>query len=137
MMAETALEKETCRSCGVDVREDTAFCYNCGKPVAPQTKEVPLMASEPNGTAEDSAVEKPGSDLQKDLERMFGTEKISSQDRLAVAAAERKKARIFQQKPRQLVWISADETSNRVYMLITLLITVIAGAIVYITVYLK
>jgi hypothetical protein len=34
MMAETSVEKNVCRECGVDVRPQTAFCYNCGKPVA-------------------------------------------------------------------------------------------------------
>jgi hypothetical protein len=136
-MAETILEKTTCQSCGVDVREDTAFCYNCGKRVAPLTNEVPVAASGPNGGAEEAAIEKPDSDLQMDLERMFGTGKIPSDDKLAIAAAERKKARMSQRKPRKPVWVSADESSNLLYVLITLLITTIAAAIVFLTVYLK
>lgn len=33
MMADTLVEKNTCKECGADVRPETAFCYNCGKPV--------------------------------------------------------------------------------------------------------
>jgi hypothetical protein len=33
MMAETLVEKNVCGECGAEVRPQTAFCYNCGKPV--------------------------------------------------------------------------------------------------------
>jgi hypothetical protein len=39
MMAETLVEKNVCKECGADVRPQTAFCYNCGKPVAPGEPE--------------------------------------------------------------------------------------------------
>ena len=29
-MAETAVEKAVCSACGVDVRDESLFCYNCG-----------------------------------------------------------------------------------------------------------
>lgn len=32
-MAETLVEKKVCGECGVDVRPQTQFCYNCGKSV--------------------------------------------------------------------------------------------------------
>jgi hypothetical protein len=34
-MAETLVEKRVCGECGVDVRPNTAFCYNCGKSISP------------------------------------------------------------------------------------------------------
>src|SRR5436309_11446136 len=124
-MAETTLEKATCRSYGVEVREDTAFCYNCGKPVTTPSMESTAIVSGPNGSDDATPIEKPASNLQRDLERMFRAEETPSPDKLAIAAAERKKARLSQRKPRQLVWISADETPNAVYVIITLLITAI------------
>lgn len=32
-MAKAILEKEHCASCGVDVREGSQFCYNCGEAI--------------------------------------------------------------------------------------------------------
>lgn len=38
-MAETLVEKRVCGECGVDVRPNTAFCYNCGKSVSLEEPE--------------------------------------------------------------------------------------------------
>jgi hypothetical protein len=136
-MAETALEKATCVFCGAVAREDTAFCYNCGKPIDSERDGILNGASKNGSLPEETPIQKPGSDLTKDLETVSEGEQLSSQDPLAVAAAKRKRARLSQRKPKQVVWISTEESSNLVYILVTLLITAIAAGVVLIAVYLK
>ena len=46
-MAETLVEKNVCRECGAAVRPQTAFCYNCGKPIQP-IDEAGNKLDEPN-----------------------------------------------------------------------------------------
>lgn len=41
-MEETSVEKRVCKECGVDVRPDTAFCYNCGRSVT-ETPDKPAV----------------------------------------------------------------------------------------------
>lgn len=41
-MAETLVEKKVCAECGVDVRPQTSFCYNCGKSVTETPDRKPV-----------------------------------------------------------------------------------------------
>lgn len=136
-MSETTLEKETCESCGVDVRKDTLFCYNCGKPVAIRPTGEDITAIETKGT--NLAVNPAAANLDPDdeLARLFRVDDVPVADKLAKAAAERRKARVFLRKPRNVVWELADESSDRWFVLITLLITAMAAGIVFVAVYLK
>ena len=134
-MAETTLEKAVCLSCGADVRDDTTFCYNCGKPL--ERASTTIAEASRNGTTEEVPIEKPDTDLSKELERMRVEEETNSRDRLAMAAAKRKRARTSQRKPRQMVWVSAEESSNIVYILVTIVITATAAGVVLLTLYWK
>lgn len=136
-MAETTLEKATCESCGVDVRENTLFCYNCGTRVASEQTGEDFTAFETNGVNSGETSAAAGSDQDEELARRFKIDDVPAADKLANAAAQRKKARFSQRKPREVVWESPDESSNRLFVLITLLITVMAGGIVFLAVYLK
>ena len=130
------MEKEKCQSCGADVREDTLFCYNCGKSVAAEPTSSDEREIETNGSNSD-AIAGADSDADKELARLFRIDELPPEDKLASAAAERRKARSSQRRRREIVWESGDESSNRLYVLITLLITVIAAAIVFLAVYWK
>ncbi|HTH51537.1 MAG TPA: zinc ribbon domain-containing protein [Pyrinomonadaceae bacterium] len=99
-MPEAVVDKEACSKCGAEVRENTAFCYACGNRVA---TEEPV-----NGKTEVDANTRAALD---DLaEKLSSDEQPEAGDKLAKAAAERKKARVSQRKPKEFVWEPYDET---------------------------
>ena len=123
-MAKAIIEKLECISCGADVRDGTQFCYACGKPVAHET----VVNSEIDA-----------GDLSTDSTAVAETIEIKTErtERLATAAAERRKLRTRQRKPKQLVWEEPGESSNRVFVLVCLLIFLFAALIVFFTVFNK
>ena len=143
-MAETTLEKAICESCGADVREDTQFCYNCGKPVA---EDEPIPQPEPDGPVNvpveangAEPVEEMPDDTKTALDELaekFKDEDADEADKLAAAAAERKKARVRPRKKRAITWQPVNEGPGLVFIAGTLLITVLAAVIVLLTVYWK
>ena len=52
-MANGTLEKVTCEKCDSPVRENTAFCYNCGHRVIEEPVNEPAEAAEFNGSEAD------------------------------------------------------------------------------------
>lgn len=63
-MREAAVEKAVCGKCGVDIRDDTLFCYNCGNRVAPAPVSEPAKA---NGNANRAAASKALDDVSAKL----------------------------------------------------------------------
>ena len=116
-MAETVLEKEVCEKCGVDVRENTLFCYNCGGKVSTQSKDD--LSS--NG-------DKPAATAKAEI-------KASDDKKLSRAAEARRKARVSQRKSNDYVWEPGGDF--RVTFLAAVLITIVAVAVVFLTVYWK
>jgi hypothetical protein len=98
-MTET-IEKTVCETCGVDVRENTQFCYNCGS-------KLEVVASlETNGAATvDDETKAALDDLAGKLSH--GSE---SDDELAKAATERKKARVMHRKRLEYKWEPHDDS---------------------------
>jgi hypothetical protein len=140
-MAEVVVENEVCLSCGTKRRENTQFCYNCGTPVA-ETEAVsePEIIAAPE--TETTAEIKPASEDEvgsTELSPLDGlNEKIrdseEENEKLAKAAAERKKARVTQKKPKQYVWEPDEEDTGRLVLLIAVLVAVAAAAIVFVTI---
>ena len=128
-MAEAVVEKEVCLSCGVIRRENTQFCYNCGTPV----EEAGFAAGQP-----DTPDGSPGSNVAADghLEGLHEKIRTSEEEseKLAKAAAERKKARVTQKRSKQYVWEADDGDTGRLVLLVAVLVAVIAGAIVFVTI---
>ena len=129
-MPEATIEKAVCEKCGADVRENTVFCYNCGSPLAEgQTSPDPESnGSVPSADAETKAA------LDDLAEKMSITESADG-DKLAKAAAERKKARVIQRRSREFVWEPIGDTSGRLIVLVAILIAMIVAVIVFLTVY--
>ncbi len=42
-MPGTLVEKETCGSCGTEVRDGSVFCYNCGETVVTEAPPPPIL----------------------------------------------------------------------------------------------
>lgn len=78
-MAETLVEKKVCAECGVDVRPQTSFCYNCGKSVTETPDRGPagepssvwfgetLISDEPEPVAEPEPESEPEPEPDEDL----------------------------------------------------------------------
>jgi hypothetical protein len=141
-MAETVLEKESCNFCGIDVRENTAFCYNCGKPVgenAPAAPATPVVEDPiekgiemPIG-ALDEHISDPG---LKDLaERLKREEEDAA--KLTEAANKRRKSRSQRSKVKGIVWEPVDDSDHKQPILFTALILVISALAVFLAVYIK
>jgi len=132
-MPKTKVKQSTCGTCGVDVRENTLFCYSCGRSVAETAAVEHVPESEANGAAPDADVAT--QDALAELAERFKIEEVEDDGKLAKAAAERKKARTKQRQPTEFVWEPAENSSIRVVVLLTILIAVIAGAAVFLTVF--
>jgi predicted amidophosphoribosyltransferase len=126
-MVET-VEKEVCRECGVDVRENTTFCYNCGSRVA----ELPA-ATVPESNGSEPEVDAETRAALDDLAEKFKIDE-EADNRLAKAAAERKKARLSQRRSNEYTWAPVEDRSSGLILLVALLITVITAVIVFLTV---
>jgi uncharacterized Zn finger protein (UPF0148 family) len=129
-MAETTVEKATCGNCGVEVREGTTFCYNCGKPLS-QTEET---ATEAVHTSNGSVVSPEARSALDELAERLKIAEPAEDDKLAKAAAERKRARVRARRS-EVVWEPADD--GRLFVVFTLLIAVMTAVVVLIAVYWK
>ena len=137
-MAETTLDKAVCEECGADVREGTQFCYKCGHSlVAEEKEEAPHVTADTNGAEPEEMSGEARAALDELADRL-NEEDAEESDKLAAAAAERKKARVRPaRKKRQMVWEPVDEGPGMLFVAITLLICLLAAAIVLLTVYWK
>ncbi len=121
-MVEAVAEKEVCEECGVDVRENTAFCYSCGASVGE------VLAS--NGAASEKSDE-----TKAALDELAERFKIDGEedDRLAKAAAERRKARVSNRKSLNYEWQPDDDSPNLLFIVLTVVIAVVAALAVVLT----
>lgn len=127
-MSKPTVINAICENCGVDVRENTTFCYHCGVPVVEVDESVlPL-----NGA--DKLSESDNREVLDDLADRLRNEELEADDQLAAAAAKRKRARISPRKPKEFVWEPVEETENRLPLLIAVMIAVATLGIVFVTV---
>ena len=150
-MAETLTENQTCANCGVEVRPNSMFCYNCGSDVAAasprenghaagvnftpaqetaaQTTKLELPPVEKNKTSE--AIEK-----KPEIENAKNAAAVE-EPKLKSAAAMRRQPKSYQQKQVEVVWEEPAGDSLLRLFLVTLLLLVFVGAIIYFGVYSK
>lgn len=116
-MAEAVLEKEKCGECGVDVREGTTFCYNCGARVAGETQAIEAEPDTVPEVAEDAAASNGGNSN-------------AESDKLAAAATKRKRARVSHRKTAEYVWEPAPADNARLALVIAVVMFVLALGVV-------
>lgn len=79
-MAEKVLENSICDSCGVDIRPQAMFCYNCGGAVSDTMVEETAVKSGSNGNGEVSgAWLKDDFSEEKEVEKVVETEETSQE----------------------------------------------------------
>ncbi|MEO7659660.1 MAG: zinc ribbon domain-containing protein [Pyrinomonadaceae bacterium] len=128
-MSDPSVTKAICEKCGVDVRENTAFCYNCGLSVVAKDLE---PSSIKNGSGDLAEAENKA--ILDDLASRLKLDDQAENRKLALAAAKRKKARVSPRKAKEFVWVPVEEGTERFPVLIAVLISVITLAIVFITI---
>lgn len=129
MMPEVKLKIATCESCGADIREDTLFCYSCGRKYAD-------AANVSNGSEQVEISDEAKTALD-DLAEKFKLGDAESQDKMALAAAERKKARVTPRKAKEMVWETDESISGTGFFVASLFISILVVAVVFLTVYWK
>jgi uncharacterized Zn finger protein (UPF0148 family) len=126
------VENAVCEKCGVDVRENTLFCYNCGTRVAGE-EPAESPAADLNGT--ETAVDPTTREALDELAEKFKIEDAPADDKLARAAAERRRARVSERRTREFEWEPADDAATRPVVMLAILITIIAAVVVVLAVY--
>jgi hypothetical protein len=111
-MAGTLTETVTCPKCEADVRPGSAFCYNCGGPIAGDE----AAAAGPQPEAEAS-------------EAMPEAKESLPAPGLRTARDIRRRERTFERKPRQVAW---EPASGSDIQLIVIAAVVLAFTVVII-----
>jgi hypothetical protein len=120
MMAETAV----CESCGVDVRGESSFCYNCGKPVTSKR--------------DDPAVALKERDVEGEVAIAAPEEVASPPDKspLHSAASLRKQRRAVNRQPVEVRWEKPTGLGIG-FILTAIFLTVAALALMVLALYLR
>lgn len=115
MMAEMVVEKAVCQTCGVEVREESLFCYNCGKSVSDDGPVADAAPIEPSETE----IVRPG-----------------SRPPLRSAASLRKQRRAYNRQPVEVTWEPHDGSPGA-FVIVTLLLTGAAFVLLLLALYLR
>ena len=144
-MAETLVENRICKACGVEVRNDTFFCYNCGTSI---TADASSEKAEDNiGTDKTekllfleniSEAEKISVVENKKTEETNGSEIIAEEKpKLKSAASMREKPKMIQRKRVEVVWEEPASAPNIWFILVAILLTGFAVGLWLLASYLK
>lgn len=145
-MSEVEIQEPVCGKCGVEVRPDTAFCYNCGAPVTPATAPIAVNGKRetkgPNIKTDDARNKVP--DEIRDAENdsaSAGT--ISADDRrpeppkYESAAGLRRRSKQPVRKPVEVTWEPEAESLNFKFIIATACLVVFVLILVVAALYLK
>lgn len=124
-MDTTIVEKENCAACGVEVRENTQFCYNCGAPVNASGAACVVESADELSPESKAALD----DLSEKLSSGSDAEKM------AKAASERKQARVSRKRSAEFRWDHDNSEGGRFAILVSILIALFTAAAVYYTVF--
>jgi hypothetical protein len=127
-MAKATPKRLICGTCGVNVRPDTQFCYNCGKSLEGEL-----------GDGERALAPEASKSLA-DLERALAESRpvaVPSRSKREAAAAERRRARSSLRKPVEIAWGPPELGRDLVYPIAALVIFILVLVTVYLTIFSK
>ncbi len=142
-MAETLVKNKVCSACGVDVRQGSLFCYNCGSSVtadsAASEKIAEKTITENILFPDDIADDKKLTVVKEDKTGTQNNGKITAGEKpkLKSAASMRRKPKTIQRKRVEVVWEEPESASNFWFILVALLLTLFAAGLWIAASYLK
>jgi uncharacterized Zn finger protein (UPF0148 family) len=122
MTTEVKTELGNCSNCGVSVRENTFFCYNCGHRVADLPENGATDINEAEARTALAEVKEKIEDDEKEVRD------------LETAAKERKRSRATKRKRTDVVWVPEPGMSNAFTILISLLIATLVFSMIFLMV---
>lgn len=123
-MAETAVEIAVCEACGADVRDESIFCYNCGKRVVTEISDSKPV--EANPLAADSL---------RDAAPIVQSPN-DTRPPLRSAASLRKQRRASNRQPVEVSWEPATR-SPAAYIITTIVLATFALVLLVLALYLR
>ncbi len=146
MMAGTVVKKEVCRSCGVEVRETSSFCYACGETilaaVEPDIVSADTQILSGNGSLDQEAqpieIEVTQASDEPAAEVISGKALQANEDNTKIrsAASFRRKAKAYNRKPVEIAWVQR-ERSPKAFVIVSIVLTVFAAVLLALALYLK
>src|ERR1035437_5865482 len=129
-MTDAVVEKQTCEKCGVDRRQGTTFCYNCGVKLDDKVELEPAAPSTLNGSRsadaiEEKAIDKPKTPIAEE-DAGDSPREIAVGRKLSDAAKERRRARVVSKRPREYKWEAVDEPVNFTFIISAVLVALIS-----------
>jgi hypothetical protein len=122
-MPDVLVNERTCAACGVGVRPESQYCYNCGEEIdaAPDSER---------------PIERPdlAADAEKPILMPTFASKEKSNEPLEPASALRRRTRIMELKPREIVWEPAGGP-NVVLIISTLVLVIFAAVVIALALY--
>lgn len=158
MAENSVVEKQFCEACGADIRSEALFCYSCGQSVTGETVaetqdlsknnisdawfrgEITSGAKTNNLNAENltekkSAKEKPKNKKSANTQIKQDKPKIpvpqpGESEKLKTAASIRQKSRVktFKKKQIEVAWEEPEASSNILFIAVSIILTLLAGA---------
>lgn len=152
-MAETVVENLVCDACGVGVREDSEFCYNCGESISKEfydsgrdendtsndvrlvDQEIPETSNEDDNavTANEVGIVSPKENTD---DVFFENSVTDARTRLETAASLRNKSKAFNKKPIEVIWEEPAKPS-KLFVFVSIVLTLFAAAMLFLALYLK
>ena len=143
-MAEIVVENQICEACGADIRPGSLFCYNCGGALDGQIEKIEnkngnnkTNDARREAIAEKEFVEKARIETIENAKIKDKKPDLVQEAKLKSAASMRRKAKSFQTKEVEVIWEEPENVSGVRLILIALLLTAFAAAVVIFAMYLK
>ncbi|MBX3292790.1 MAG: zinc ribbon domain-containing protein [Acidobacteria bacterium] len=111
-----------CGNCGMAVRENTFFCYNCGHKVGELSENGSVSVDEDEAR---TAIAEIAEKIHEDEKEVRGLES---------AAKERKRSRATKRKKTEVVWSPAASPTNLFVVLVSLLIAALVFSVIFVMV---
>ena len=132
-----------CEACGAEVREASTFCYNCGEAVfgefsasPPDENDAPMDPYDAEmlkaWKEDDAGVKVAETDTDNHVENSVST----ARPRLQSAASLRRRAKVFDRRPAEVVWQSPAAPS-KLFITGSIVLVLLAGALLFLALYLK
>ena len=143
-MSKTAVKKLFCKSCSADVREASAFCYNCGESVSGGRFDQIRNHSNLSKTGQAENITEPVISNEKHVESEYTNAKLQTATdakaekitKLESVPALRRRTKAFKRKPVEVVWVERGDSAI-VFVIVSAALTLFALLLLFLAFYLR